>query len=181
MKRIVATVLCIVSCLMLFGCGEKRSESAENYMTQQLDKFKNATAEDIQEQLGIFGEDSFDGMDMTLFYKNLDYTIDTSTEKGDSASVDITVRNKDFAAIMQDYVTKLMEASSLIDDEEELTNESARLFNEIAGSDDYEIIETKLTVTLTKVDGEWKVDDTLTLFSSILPGIGNAFIAEDTY
>lgn len=181
MKRTIAILLCVVSCLLLFGCGEKRSESAERYIKEQLDEFKNATAEDIQEELGIYGEDSFDGMDMTLFYKNLDYTIDGSNEKGDSATVDITVRNTDFASVMQDYVTKLMEISSLINDEEELTNESARLFNEIAGSDDYDIIETKLTVTLTKVDGEWKVNDTATFFSALLPGIGNAFMPEETY
>ncbi|MBQ7822007.1 MAG: hypothetical protein IJ391_06980 [Clostridia bacterium] len=197
MKKITAIALCMVMLLtLLSGCGSKRSEGAEKYLSEQLDVFKDANEENIESILGGDGSGAiFSGMDPAFFlmlYENLDYTIVDSSENGDTAEVKVKISNIDCGAVMQDYITKLMLASAESDYEDtsdandweayddELSRIASEVVKDIAENGEYETIENTVTVSLTKVDGEWTIDNTEEFSAALLPGLGD-LVDSETY
>ena len=199
MKKIIATLLCLIMLLsLLSGCGssDKRSVEAEKFISEQLDVFKSATAENIETILGGDGSGAiFSGMDPAFFvmlYQNLEYTILDSIQEGDTASVKLEISNLDCGAVMVDYISKLLQASAdydyadtsdsndLSSYDEELSKIASEVVADIVENGEYKTLTNIVNVSLTKTGGVWKIDDSDAMSAAILPGL-NSVVDGDVY
>ena len=182
---------------LLAGCGkDNRSEGAEKYISEQLDVFKSASEENIESILGGDGSGAiFSGMDpafFTMLYKNLDYTILDSVENGDTATVTLKISNVDCGAVMSDYVNKLLAATAEAEYEdtsdpndfdaydEVLEKIASEVVADIIENGEYKTLENKVSVSLTRENGSWTIDNTEAFSAAILPGIGD-FVDSEAY
>lgn len=174
MKRIIAIVLCVLL-LSFCGCSTAQDETAaaeaKDYLETQLDIFKNAGKADVDEVISN-PEESLGGVNLSLYYKYLDYTIGKCSATDDSAKIEVTIKNLDFATLMEDYYKALEPyyLKSTYDPEE-----PGRIFEKLVNSGKYKMLENTSTIELTKKDGKWSVDDPEAFALALMPGVEPIF------
>ncbi len=175
MKKTIAIILCVLT-LLLCGCAadsnnESAAEEAKAYLISQLDTFVNASKTDVDEVLEGSME-NLNGVDVSLYYKYLDYTIGKCSATDNTAEIEITIKNLDFGTLMEDYYEELVPymISSMYD-----PDRPGEIFEGLVNSGNYEIIEGTATIKLTKNDGKWSVDDPEAFAIALMPGVEPIF------
>lgn len=194
MKKTFAITLCVLTLITLLCACSKQEDNtigegdALDFLTEQLDVFKNADRESVENVIGANDTEAvfYENNDLSLYYKNFDYTIDSFKQDGDSASAVVTVQNIDFGSVFNDYIQKLFEfaaENSALDSTEydtKLMEESGKIFSDLINNNDYELLKSTVTVKMTKKDGTWTIVNTEDFTAAILPGT-EAGITSDTY
>ncbi len=146
-------------------------------LTDELEALKNPTEENLKEYLGDelendanFKELAEYGLDpyemMGHLFKHFDYKIGDITVNGDTATAKVTVTNVKLDEIMANLETSYMNSKSQEEIAEIYSNGGRealykdlfkKLYEDLDKSTDTK--DTELTLSLTKKDNEWSVDD----------------------
>lgn len=194
MKKTFAIILCALTLITLLCACSKQEYNiidkgdALDFLTEQLEFFKNADRESVENVIGASDAEAvfYESNDLSLYYKNFDYTIESFKQDGDSASAVVTVQNIDFGSVFNDYIQKLFEfatENSELDSAEydaKLMEESGKIFSELINNNDYELLSNTVTLKMAKKDGDWTIVNTDDFTAAILPGT-EAGITSDTY
>ncbi|MBE6606109.1 MAG: hypothetical protein E7635_03630 [Ruminococcaceae bacterium] len=175
MKKIIAIILCTLS-LLLCACGtdannEAAAEEAKAFLSSQLETFKNASKTDVDEVLEGSME-NLNGVDVSLYYKHLDYEIGKCSATDNTAKIEINIKNLDFGTLMEDYYEELVPymLSSYYEPEK-----PGEIFAELVNSGNYKILENNAVIELTKKDGKWSVNDPEAFAIALMPGVDPIF------
>lgn len=174
MKKVLVIVLVIAMSAALFGCGSASpSDVVDTYLgalkAQDADTVAKVYSgdsgadllSDVTESDEFPEEISSDFTDMMLSF---DYSLSNEQISGDSATVDVTIGTYDFGSMFKsvigDYFTKAFGMAFSGASEDEMEQVLVDLFAEkIAemkeGEHDF---EATATISLSKVDGEWKIN-----------------------
>lgn len=187
-KKIALIMLLFTSTIGIYGCGTKSpSNVVESYFEQMkkgdnLDftNLLNSTLESTEEKDKLSDESSKKLIDSM---KELTYTINSEKIDGESATVNIKVNGPDMSKVMLEFMQKsfstaLSQSFSVNKMSEE---ESNKLYQSILSEclDNITYTERTGDISLTKSDGEWKInsDDSL---STILLGINQSAFSGKT-
>lgn len=173
-SMLVACALALSLCVGLVGCALGKPSDEELIraaVTQVLDSLKDPTEESLSRYvaaddiatLAEHGIDPYEYLGHAL--SRFDYTIDGVTVDGDTARADLTVTNVDLGTAMEAATAWLEDNPDEYEDA--LGDDNAldqviqllldRLYEEIDRSDD--LVSSSVTITFTKVDGVWQVDE----------------------
>ncbi len=173
---ILAFALAVILPLGLTGCSNDK-EVIQKGLTDELEALKNPTEENLKEYLGDelendanFKELAEYGLDpyemMGHLFKHFDYKIGDITVNGDTATAKVTVTNVKLDEIMANLETSYMNSKSQEEIAEIYSNGGRealykdlfkKLYEDLDKSTDTK--DTELTLSLTKKDNEWSVDD----------------------
>lgn len=175
MKKVLVIVLVIAMSAALFGCGSASpSDVVDTYLgalkAQDADTVAKVYSgnsgsdllSDVADSEEFPDEISSDFTDMILSF---DYALANEQINGDTATVDVVFKTYDFGSMFKsvigDYFTKAigMAFSGASEDEMEqvlVDLFSGKLAEMKEGEHDF---EATATISLSKVDGEWKIDE----------------------
>lgn len=174
---IATLALALALPLSLTGCGGSDSEEAaiKAALEEVLANFKDPTQENLREYVEMSEEAEeleASGIDIYEFlghcFKHFDYSIgEVTIDKGsDTASVDVTLTNANIEQIVNDTIDAIPEeelAQHMTGEtqEEQFASAMSWMFEQVYVEIDAatETISTDATLTLTKTDGEWEVDE----------------------
>lgn len=174
MKKVLVIVLVIAMSAALFGCGSASpSDVVDTYLRALKAQDTDAIAKvysgdsgtdlisDVADSEEFPEEISSDFTDMILSF---DYTLANEQINGDTATVEVTIDTYDFGSMFKsvigDYFTKAFAMAFSGASEDEIEQVLIDLFTEKLaemkeGEHDF---EATATLSLSKVDGEWKID-----------------------
>ena len=175
MKKVLVIVLVIAMSAALFGCG---SASPSDVVDTYLGALKAQDADTVAKvYLGNSGSDLLSDVadseelpdeiysEFTDMMLSFDYTLANEQINGDTATVDVVIKTYDFGSMFKsvigDYFTKAIGMAFSGASEEETEQVlvdlfSGRLAEMKEGERDF---EATATISLSKVDGEWKIDE----------------------
>ncbi len=178
-KRIASLVMVLLVCVNLSACGTKPPKDAANEFLSALQKMDDKTAGKLYN--GDFKKPDLNFMDDKEMDKafgkllenkvyGFDYTIngETITDNKATVQVEITAYNIGDAMTksIQDYLSKALEkVFSNIDlnqDKDKLDNEMSKILTQTMKENLNKCkkdFKKNIKINLTKVDGEWKVDN----------------------
>ena len=125
--------------------------------------------ENLMNISGLTNKDNMDTETQKLFFDKLDWNIKNVKIENDTANVEMEVTNKDFKTIIGSYMQKALKAVFSGNDLSNSQMESY-LKDELQSETAPTTTVTK-TITLTKQDGEWKINESDDLTDLILPGL----------
>ena len=183
-RRIIAILLIFALLFTMTACGSKPADepaepepSPSMALDSMLKAIQDLDFETAQQYyLGDMGSlegltESSSGTDevvnrMLREALNFDYTLDNEVIDGDTATVDLVFKTFNMAEILEEVLTQLiaraayLQQGGMTSDEfqEEMNNIVIGIYTDIIKKADKDL-EISLTVGLTKVDGQWKVDD----------------------
>ena len=155
MKKLLSLLLVLVLALSLTACGK---QSAEAYIKQEMERFKNGEGlESVQADLGA------DVVKALL--DNFAYTIVSSEESGDTATVTVQVTNLDMYTavtnwIMQIWVLAFDQALLPVEEqmsEEELNDMMYSLLYTCMMAEDIQPVTQELTLNLFTGEEGWQL------------------------
>ena len=148
--------------------GPSDEQVIRDQLTSELDTIKNISDESVAAFTEGAGEDAFmefgisNEQFVTEYFKGFDYSIDSVTVNGDTAEAQITMTSRtmtDFTAVFSAKADELASGDEIltIESEEELNQRLGELIMQII--QDTELKQCgPVTITFTKVDGEWTPD-----------------------
>lgn len=181
-KIVVAALIVVVIAVVAVFAGmkisiNKQAKAVKAEFEEMFNTLKTGQSKDAEQLIGAFAENEVGAK----FFSSLSYEIldiDAGTKE---ATVTLTVTNKDMKTVIANYISEAFSlafsnAFSSELTEEELDAKLNTLLEEKLDSTDVEMITTEVTVHLTKVDGEWQLDeaDQEKLTDAILPGLKEA-------
>ena len=172
----LVAALAVTCGLVLTACGGQNDEEAiRQDVTAKLDTIKNADESAIDELIADVDTSTFDqlGVDPSEFvaamFDGFDYTIDSVSVDGDTATASVTVTCKSLTT-MQDDVTNAV--SDLMSDPASLMDKSQDELVELAGQTMMDAIknsathETTYEFTYQKSGDTWTMQDESDAFLS---------------
>lgn len=173
-----ACVLAVTCVLSISACGRDDKAEIQKVITSQLDVLKAPNADTVKSLLALNTDEESQksmqelkdmGMDpsdlVQKMYAKFDYKIDDITVNGDDATVDLTIKNIDFASVFKDAITKAFSDPSLwtagSEDEVQklfVQNLTDQLDKKLSEASD--LVESKVSVDVHKKDGAWQFGET---------------------
>lgn len=174
MKKILCLLLAAVMAVSLISCG---SSDAKSELERTLKAVKAGNIEYFENSEEELSEE--DAEYYQLMIKNFDYKILSceENEAGDAASAEVKFTNTDMKAVMTDFMSQALQLSmkNAFGDnpksDDQLQKEIEQIFVDLLKSDDYQKVETTVTVKLTKEEDGWAIDFDDTVIDAILGGI----------
>ena len=123
----------------------------------------------------LLEEQNFDENTQKLFFERLEWNILSVEEEGDTATVEIEITNKDFKAIIGNYMQRIIKAA--FSGEELKEEDIANYLIEELGNSEIQNVTTVQNVVLEKQDNQWKIKDKNNFASILLPGFNEALEA----
>lgn len=186
MKKLLVSLF--VLCLLICGCSPKEvkaSAAVETYFTEHKNQIKEGDFESLG--LGELTADGEDGFDEEVLKKlitsigDYDCKVNSETEDGDTATVNVTISTYDFSAWFSNSLSAAIgEVITLSlsgnDSDEAMTEIMNKVFNEQTDA----IISAGKTKTTTldiickKDNGQWVVDEEATgeeLYDALTGGL----------
>lgn len=165
MKKIISILL---FCFLFIGCSKANLLNTPTKKVEMFFSKYQSLDDDVVEQIKKVADDDLSLTDeqrneyieiMKRHYQSLKYDIKDETIDGDNATVTVAIEVIDYSRILDNANTYLNE-----NEDEFKTNDEydKKLYN------DYRIEELKkasdtvkytIDITLTKIDGEWVIDD----------------------
>ena len=179
-NKVMAALAAMVCCMLAFsfmfglaGCGKSDEAVIRETISQTLDKFKAPTRETLEpivvksgtdlSYIEEYGIDPYELIGHCL--SHFDYTIDSVTIDGDTATASLTLKNADVAVAVKSVQSEMTENADdyadILSSEEALREFMKTFFDKVYEKLDAseELVETPATLKLNKVDGQWQVDD----------------------
>lgn len=156
MKKLFALLMLLVMAFSLSACGK---QSAEDYIRGELDSFKKgegleSSAEDLSPEV------------LQELLDNFSYSILSSTEDGDKATVEVEVTNLDMITAVNNWFGQIFILAldqSMLPAEEQMSEEELdalmyELLHACMTAEDIKPVTTPLSLNLLRVDGQWQLD-----------------------
>ncbi|PRR83453.1 DUF4878 domain-containing protein [Clostridium vincentii] len=193
LKRVVLIMLFFTLVGGVYGCGTKSpSNTVEDYLeevkkgesgefsdllNQTLDKAENKEETQKQE----ISDETTKKLSNSI--QDLTYTINSEKIDGDSATVNVKINGPDMAAVMTDYIQKAFTNAfaQAFSDKKATDEENNKLYDSMLLEclDNVKYTERTGDISLTKTEGDWKInkDDALT---EVLINIDNSAFNSQT-
>ena len=168
-KLIIAVV--VVIAIVIFTYMMLMVDSPKKAVEQMLTEVKEGKVEEavISE---IFQGENINQDTQKSIFNNLSWKIVKEEVKGEEASVEIKITNKDFKVIIDNLKEKIVTAAlsgQTIDE----TKTQEYLLEEINNSEIENVTKTH-TIKLKKQDGKWQITEENNIVDILLPGLNNA-------
>lgn len=164
---IIAVVIAMVTILIAMTMG---NQSPKKVVEKSLQELKRGAY--TQQMLSGFmqGEDQLNAEAEKLLFEKLEWKILNEKEEGETATVEIEIKNKDFKEIMTNYIQKAWKVAFSGASEEELKN---YLMDELR-NEEIQTVTKNGTIQLQKKDGKWEIANQEEFTSIVLPGLYEA-------
>lgn len=189
----IATIMILFSLIIgICGCGIKSpSNTVKDYfeqikkgengdVTQLLDKTLESTQDKDKESK--LSDESTKKMIATL--EKLTYTINSESVNGDSATVNVKVNGPDMSKVMAEFIQKAFSTAlaQSFSGKQANDEDNNKLFESMLMEclDKVTYSDRTGDISLTKIDGQWKITDDDSLTTLLLGINGSAFSGEKT-
>ncbi len=168
MKRISKVLLMVMALFLIVGCGnmmntptKKVEEFLSKYQTQDKDVLDQL--DDVIKEAGTMNDDQKETYRdlMKKQYQNLSYKIKDETEDGDNATVQVEIEVYDYGKAISESETYLTtNREEFLDDEKKEVDTKKFLDYKIGKMKDVkDKVTYTINFTLSKVDGNWRLDN----------------------
>lgn len=164
---IIAVVVALMTILIAMSMG---NQSPKKVVEKSLQELKRGAY--TQQMLSGFmqGEDQLNAEAEKLLFEKLEWKILSEKEEGDTATVEIEIKNKDFKEIMTNYIQKAWKVAFSGTNEEELKN---YLMDELR-NEEIQTVTKNGTIQLQKKDQKWEIANQEEFTNIVLPGLYEA-------
>jgi len=168
MKKLFSILCVCLLSISLCGCSKSPKSAVDTYMKGLKENAKEAVTDYIGGNTSTEALGEAEAKATEEFYKLLmdfDYSTSNEVVNGDTATVDVTVKAYNFGKILTTYIGNAFAwtLQNLLTSytEEEKNAQHAEMLLEAVSTvvKEGKTIETTVTVSLNKVDGEWVVDE----------------------
>ena len=175
-KRVFAVFVVFVLSLSCVACSGKKVESPETTVSNYLDSLHNLEFDNAKKYVDVLGATDFEeGSDEEVFINNimssLDYTIISSTENGDKATVKVNIKNIDMASVMSDVFSQLFSLSFSDLSEEEQDNKVNDITLSSIEKNKTILVENEVDINLEKTETGWIIISDNKLSDAITGGL----------
>lgn len=171
MKKVLSTVIAFAMLFALVGCGGGQTAAEpmpEDTVKAGIETLKSVDTESAAAVWGdsLSAESMGQGEEgLKALYSGIEYEIIGAEINEDTAIVTTKISNVDAATALTDALGEVfVKIFEVVGTDEEITDEDSRkMFTELfvanLTSGEYDRTESTVDITLTKVDGEWVIDD----------------------
>lgn len=173
LKRIILMIMLLTLSFGVYGCSSKSpSNTVKNYLEQvkkgengDFSKLLNQTLDKAKKEKETPKKEasSESTKKITDSMKNLSYTINSEKIDGDSATVNVKVNGPDIATALANFFQKAITNafSQAFSGNNGTKEESDKLYENmlLESLNDIKYTERTGDISLTKVDGEWKINN----------------------
>ncbi len=168
----------LLSVIFLFGasaCGSK--ESPETAVTNYLNAFNTLDTETIslyssEEYTGeLLNDESGSAALSKEMLQNMSFEILSSEEKGDTATVTVSITNTDAAIVLSEYVSSAFGLIFSGLSEEEMDAKMTELLAAAFENNKESTVTNEVTLSLSKENDQWKVLPDEEMLDAILGGM----------
>jgi len=169
MKKLLAVILTVVMSLAMTACGE-RIDPPDKVVESALTAIKASDFEtasnyfdtDPKETLDAAEDDQSDEI-KTKLMQGLEYSIISTEENGDTATVKTNIKNIDMSTVISDYINQAFEYVFSGLSEDELNEKFIEILNTSMDNNKDNLIEKEVDIKLTKGEAGWIItmDDDL--------------------
>lgn len=174
-KKVVPFLLIFTLLFGVYGCGTKSpSDTTKEYLEEikkgengDFSSLLNKTLDNSEAKAAKTNKDE-SAKKLIESMKKLTYTINSEKIEGDKAVVNVKVNGPDVASVMVDYMQKALAAAfnEAFSGKEPTKEETEKVFDKllIECFNNVKFTDRTGDISLTKVDGKWKInsDDSLT-------------------
>lgn len=184
-KKAIMTLIIAVMGISMVGCG---TVSPTDYIKANLEDVKSGNYQEFKEQLAVeegaeVTAENFSNEGLLKVFaklKDIEYTINSETDNGDTATVNVTVKGPDLGKLFEDAI-KQMTQSIMTDElsgssktEADYLNEYKQVYSTLA--DNIDIKENTMDINLSKdKDGNWTFTNEEEFIQLVLNFDANAF------
>ncbi|SFD17029.1 DUF5105 domain-containing protein [Clostridium uliginosum] len=190
-KKVISIAILLILVIGVCGCGSKTpSDTVKNYLEQvkkgENGEFKNLLNKSLEETENEKKDKLSDESTKKIIgnMKKLTYTINSENINGDSATVNVKVNGPDMSKVMADFMQKAFSTalSQSLSGNKMNKEEQNKLFESMLLEclDNVTYSDRTGDISLTKTDGEWKINNDDSLIKLLLAIDPSAFNGEKT-
>ena len=176
MKKLLAAVLTVIMAVSLGACGAKEGPdtAVSNYLNAiKAQDFKTASNYgDVEyDELSGENEDEQSSAMMNSLMESLSYTIVSTEESADTATVKVNIKAIDMSLVMSDYISQAFTLAFSGIAEDELQQKMLEVFSTALENNKENLIEREVDVALTKGENGWVITMSNELADAITGGL----------
>lgn len=187
-KTITLIAFTLLLSLVLVACGNR--ETPEQAVTNAFNALKNSDMETAQKYFSdsdlLINDSESDGLfndeeEYKLLLNNFSFNIISSSEDGDTATVQAEITNIDMASVLLEYFDQIFTvayenalAGDQAKSDEEMDAIAEQLFYDLLTSEDNEKVTSTIDINLTRQDNSWKIESDDELNDAVLGGLFSA-------
>ena len=176
MKKLLAAVLTVIMAVSLGACGAKEGPdtAVSNYLNAiKAQDFKTASHYvDVEyDELSGENEDEQSSAMMNSLMESLSYTIVSTEESADTATVKVNIKAIDMSLVMSDYISQAFTLAFSGIAEDELQQKMLEVFSTALENNKENLIEREVDVALTKGENGWVITMSNELADAITGGL----------
>ena len=171
---VIAIILLLIIALIYLAM-----KTPEKALTSMLKDLKSGDIEGVNQYVNFEEISLKSALDMTeseefsekdkAFYESLEWDIKSVKKENDTATIEIEATNKDYETIFKNYIQSMFQ--KFINNENVSGDEELQLLLDELNKDTIGTRTVTENVTLTKVDGKWKITVDDNLMQVIYPGL----------
>lgn len=184
MKKCLAVIVTLLMSLSLAACGQKidpPDKVVENALTAlKVSDFETAkTYFDVDPEESISeAETEQEDEIMVNIMQNLQYTIISTEENDDTATVKASIKNTNMSSVMSDYISEAFTYAFSNLSDEEMDQKFTEILNTSLENNKDNLLEKEVDITLTKGETGWIItmnDDLIDAITGGMLTIANNF------
>ena len=171
---VIAIILLLIIALIYLAM-----KTPEKALTSMLKDLKSGDIEGVNQYVNFEEISLKSALDMTeseefsekdkAFYESLEWDVKSVKKENDTATIEIEATNKDYETIFKSYIQSMFQ--KFINNENVSGDEELQLLLDELNKDTIGTRTVTENVTLTKVDGKWKITVDDNLMQVIYPGL----------
>ena len=171
---VIAIILLLIIALIYLAM-----KTPEKALTSMLKDLKSGDIEGVNQYVNFEEISLKSALDMTeseefsekdkAFYESLEWDVKSVKKENDTATIEIEATNKDYETIFKNYIQSMFQ--KFINNENVSGDEELQLLLDELNKDTIGTRTVTENVTLTKVDGKWKITVDDNLMQVIYPGL----------
>ena len=171
---VIAIILLLIIALIYLAM-----KTPEKALTSMLKDLKSGDIEGVNQYVNFEEISLKSALDMTeseefsekdkAFYESLEWDVKSVKKENDTATIEIEATNKDYETVFKNYIQAMFQ--KFINNEDVSEDEELQLLLDELNKDTIGTKTVTETVTLTKVDGKWKITVDENLMQVIYPGL----------
>lgn len=120
----------------------------------------------------LLEDSSFNSEEKALLFNKLGWKVKKVTKEGTTATIEIEITNKDFKAVVENYMKKVLDAAKAAIGGEEIAQEEFKKYfiEELQNEQIQTVTETK-TIKAVEENKKWKIVSDEELEYNLLPGL----------
>lgn len=171
---VIAIILLLIIALIYLAM-----KTPEKALTSMLKDLKSGDIEGVNQYVNFEEISLKSALEMTeseefsekdkAFYESLEWDVKSVKKENDTATIEIEATNKDYETIFKNYIQSMFQ--KFINNENVSGDEELQLLLDELNKDTIGTRTVTENVTLTKVDGKWKITVDDNLMQVIYPGL----------